>query len=800
MLTRGLFAPSGAIGDTMASYKSSVPAAAGEGLLLGIIDGIPRGLKSTDALDLSFSSFTLGGVASFSGAVDFASTLSVDGAVILASTLSAGATSVSTLSSSGAATLNSLSVTNNASVGGTLGVSGLLSALAGVSVTGNVSATGDVSAVNVSASGNLTVDGNLVVNGDTVTVNTANLNVEDPLILLAKANAVDTIDIGFIGKYGAAGKYAGFFRDASDGVFKLFKDAESDLSAATTIDTAGAGYARADLHVGALNASGAVATGALTVTGAISATGNISGLEISGSNISASGTLSVTGASTLAALGVTTLSSSGAATLASLAVTAGATVGTTLSVTGDTTLAGLSAGATSVSTLSSSGAATLNSLSVTNNASVGGTFGVTGASTFAAISATSADFGGGFGSTGLSIAANGDLNSDGAGQFASLTSMGLVTANGALKIQESADPAIAANYGHVYVKDVGGVAELFFRDDANAGLQITNNGALNISGLTFSLQDAYVDGATITTSAGEGNLTVNGDQDFVIGGTVDLTFSSTGAINQTGNGQVSFNGNVDALNGLDVTGTMGVSGAVTLASTLSAGASTLGSLSVTGSSGLNSLTVSSTSVFTGAMTANGGITVSGDLGQSGGAFALAGNAASSLTTSAGALTITSAAAATWSTASGNLSLAAASGSNLNLQVQGGGAVVAAVFQAAAILSKGDVVYVNAAGKAAKSDADAQATGWSVGIAAAAAAADATVPVASIPGTVVVVNSDLSAATPGQVVYLSGTAGEVSTSAPSASGSVIFKMGYVVQAAAAGTAAIALQPQFIAVNP
>lgn len=71
----------------MATYKSTVPATAGEGLLLGIIDGIPRGLKSTDALNLSFSSFTLGGAASFDGAVDFNSTLNSDGAVTFGSTL-----------------------------------------------------------------------------------------------------------------------------------------------------------------------------------------------------------------------------------------------------------------------------------------------------------------------------------------------------------------------------------------------------------------------------------------------------------------------------------------------------------------------------------------------------------------------------------------------------------------------------------------------------------------------------------------------------------------------------------------
>ena len=86
------------------------------------------------------------------------------------------------------------------------------------------------STLNVGA--DLVVTGDLTVNGDTVTVNTATLSVEDPLIILASGNAgADTVDIGFYGLYDTSGSqdlYAGLFRDANDsGKFKLFKDLQA---------------------------------------------------------------------------------------------------------------------------------------------------------------------------------------------------------------------------------------------------------------------------------------------------------------------------------------------------------------------------------------------------------------------------------------------------------------------------------------------------------------------------------------------------------------------------------------------
>jgi len=96
---------------------------------------------------------------------------------------------------------------------------------------------------------NVTISGNLTVSGDTTTVNTATLAVEDPLINLATGNnSSDAVDIGFYGLYDTSGSqdlYAGLFRDAGDGKFKLFKD--NQAAPTTTVNTGGTGYAVATL-------------------------------------------------------------------------------------------------------------------------------------------------------------------------------------------------------------------------------------------------------------------------------------------------------------------------------------------------------------------------------------------------------------------------------------------------------------------------------------------------------------------------------------------------------------------------
>ena len=82
---------------------------------------------------------------------------------------------------------------------------------------------------NITTSGNiegenLTLAGNLFVNGTTVTLDTANFTTEDPMIALAKNNAGNAVDLGFVAALNdGTANHTGFVRDASDNKWKLFK-------------------------------------------------------------------------------------------------------------------------------------------------------------------------------------------------------------------------------------------------------------------------------------------------------------------------------------------------------------------------------------------------------------------------------------------------------------------------------------------------------------------------------------------------------------------------------------------------
>lgn len=96
--------------------------------------------------------------------------------------------------------------------------------------------------------GDVTISGNLIVNGDTVTVGTATLSVEDPLIELGNANTANSVDLGIYVNYQPSSTllYGGLFRDASDsGKWKLFAGLQSEPT--TTVNTGGTGYSVATL-------------------------------------------------------------------------------------------------------------------------------------------------------------------------------------------------------------------------------------------------------------------------------------------------------------------------------------------------------------------------------------------------------------------------------------------------------------------------------------------------------------------------------------------------------------------------
>jgi hypothetical protein len=99
---------------------------------------------------------------------------------------------------------------------------------------------------NTRITGTTIIDGDLTVEGAVTYVSSSTLNVDDSMIKLSANNSTDTVDVGFYGKYDSSGaKYSGLFRDASDGIYKLYTGLQSEPT--STVNIGGTGYALAQL-------------------------------------------------------------------------------------------------------------------------------------------------------------------------------------------------------------------------------------------------------------------------------------------------------------------------------------------------------------------------------------------------------------------------------------------------------------------------------------------------------------------------------------------------------------------------
>jgi hypothetical protein len=94
------------------------------------------------------------------------------------------------------------------------------------------------------------IGGDLHISGNAVYSNVESYIVNDPLIqLAANNNDTDLLDIGFFGNYGIGGgnhRHTGLFRDASDGIYKLFTGLEPTPT--TFVDTGNTSYTQATLQ------------------------------------------------------------------------------------------------------------------------------------------------------------------------------------------------------------------------------------------------------------------------------------------------------------------------------------------------------------------------------------------------------------------------------------------------------------------------------------------------------------------------------------------------------------------------
>jgi len=101
----------------------------------------------------------------------------------------------------------------------------------------------------VTISSNLTITGNLTVSGNVTTVSANNLVLKDNMIYLNDGNTVANPDLGFAGNYNdGTYHHAGFFRDHSDGYWKVFDNYKPEPDASPYIDTSNATFRIADFQ------------------------------------------------------------------------------------------------------------------------------------------------------------------------------------------------------------------------------------------------------------------------------------------------------------------------------------------------------------------------------------------------------------------------------------------------------------------------------------------------------------------------------------------------------------------------
>ena len=238
----GTLGVTGAFSGSSATLSGAMSAASAS--LSGNLSAVDANLSG----DLNATGDVGGATATISGNSTIGGTLGVTGALSGSSATFSGALSAASASLSGnlsavdanlSGDLNATgdvggataTISGNATIGGTLGVTGALSG-SSATLSGAMSSASITTSANASIGGDLTVSGDLIVNGDSVQVNVATLEVEDPMIKLGQGNASDSLDLGFYGLYNdGSDKYAGLFRDQSDsGKFKLFDGIASEPS------------------------------------------------------------------------------------------------------------------------------------------------------------------------------------------------------------------------------------------------------------------------------------------------------------------------------------------------------------------------------------------------------------------------------------------------------------------------------------------------------------------------------------------------------------------------------------------
>ncbi len=152
--------------------------------------------------------------------------------------------------------------------------------------------------------GNVRIDGSLFVSGSSISLNVQNLSLADAFLHLNSGSTNSNPDMGFAGNYNdGTYHHAGFFRDASDGTWKVFQGYDPEPDADIYINTAHASFELAPFQaskVTATSITGSLSGNASTASKLATARTITLGGDLTG-NVSFDGSAGVTLTATIAA-------------------------------------------------------------------------------------------------------------------------------------------------------------------------------------------------------------------------------------------------------------------------------------------------------------------------------------------------------------------------------------------------------------------------------------------------------------------------------------------------------------------
>lgn len=125
--------------------------------------------------------------------------------------------------------------------------------LSGATFTGNVVANNANTTYDLNVGRNLTVAGNLTITGNVTVIGANTFSIVDNMFYLNSNNTTQNVDLGFAGNYNdGTYHHTGFFRDATDGVWKVFDNYDPEPDAAVNIDTTNTSFHIANFQANTL--------------------------------------------------------------------------------------------------------------------------------------------------------------------------------------------------------------------------------------------------------------------------------------------------------------------------------------------------------------------------------------------------------------------------------------------------------------------------------------------------------------------------------------------------------------------